>query len=134
MWGKVRAIWRYVYENYLDDYDFFQIGGDDYYVIAENLRYVVSTGSWKGPWNQFSPLYLGGSIVALPYKFKRYCGGGSGYTLNKAAVTLLIEVLSKKQECWPHWEAPEEDVIMANCFRQVNISCADTNDHLNETR
>lgn len=134
MWGKVRSIWRYVYDHYLDQFDFFQIGGDDYYLIPENLRLLVSTGSWKGPWNQSGPLYLGGSLISTPYKFKRYCGGGSGYTLNALAVQLLVEDLSKRKECWPHWEGPKEDVIMGHCFRGVGITCADTNDEHNETR
>jgi glycoprotein-N-acetylgalactosamine 3-beta-galactosyltransferase len=134
MWGKVRSIWRYVYDNYMDAYDFFQIGGDDYYLVAENLRHVVSTGSWKGPWNQSSPLYLGGALMNMPYKYRRYCGGGSGYTLNAVALKLMIEKLYERQPCWPHWEASDEDRIIASCFEQVGILCMDTNDHLNETR
>ena len=36
--GQVRSIWLYVYTHYFDDYDYFYIGGDDLYVIVENLR------------------------------------------------------------------------------------------------
>jgi len=38
MWQKVRSLWFYVSDNYIDDYDFFWIGGDDVQLIPENLR------------------------------------------------------------------------------------------------
>jgi glycoprotein-N-acetylgalactosamine 3-beta-galactosyltransferase len=132
MWLKVNAMWRYVNDHYRDDYDFFHIGGDDHYVIAENLRHTVSTGSWKGPWNDTEPLYLGGSLAVS--KKRRYCNGGSGYTLNRAALKMLVEDLFPTPRCWPHWQASDEDKIVASCFRSVGIQCMDTNDDRNETR
>jgi glycoprotein-N-acetylgalactosamine 3-beta-galactosyltransferase len=132
MWLKVRAMWRYVYDHYRDDYDFFHIGGDDHYVIAENLRHTVSTGSWKGAWNDSEPLYIGGSL-AINEK-RRYCNGGSGYTLNRVALKMLVQDLFPTPRCWPHWQASDEDKIVASCFRSVGIQCMDTNDDRNETR
>jgi glycoprotein-N-acetylgalactosamine 3-beta-galactosyltransferase len=133
MWLKVRAMWQYAYDHYLTDFDFFHMGGDDHYVIAENLRFVVSTGNWEGPWNQSSPLYLGGSLPL--YNKRRYCNGGSGYTLNRAALRLLVEELLPTPRCWPHWQGSDEDRIIASCFRQVHgLQCMDTNDEKNETR
>ena len=134
MWGKVRSILQYAYLNYLDDYEFFQIGGDDHFVIAENLRYVAATGSWKGPWNQSSPLFLGGSMIDFPRETSRFCGGGSGYTINRVSLKLLIEKMFHTYHCSPHFQAPDEDRIIAKCFRPLGIQCMDTNDHLNETR
>jgi hypothetical protein len=134
MWLKVRSIWQYGYDNYLNDYDFFQLGGDDHYVIPENLRYVAATGSWKGLWNQSAPLYLGGAMLNFPHTASRYCGGGAGYTLNRAALKLLIEDAFDSHQCKPHYRASDEDRIIASCFRPFGIQCMDTNDHLNETR
>lgn len=37
MWQKVRSIWAYIHAHYLRDYDFFHLGGDDLFVIVENL-------------------------------------------------------------------------------------------------
>jgi glycoprotein-N-acetylgalactosamine 3-beta-galactosyltransferase len=133
MWLKVRAIWQYVYDHYRDDYDFFHIGGDDHYVIPENLRYVVSTGSWNGPRDQSAPLFLGGSMIDFPHK-NRYCGGGSGYTMNRVALKLLIEKLFDTHHCRPHHRSSAEDVIISNCFETAGISCMDTNDETNESR
>ena len=38
MWQKVRSMWSYAYDNYYEDYDWFHIGGDDMYVLVDNLR------------------------------------------------------------------------------------------------
>lgn len=132
MWMKVVSMWRYAYDYYLNDYDYFHIGGDDHYVIVENLRYAVSVGSWKGPWDEATPLYLGGSLVVRDKR--RYCNGGSGYTLNRVALKLFVEELLHKPVCMPHWQASYEDRMVASCFRSVGIQCMDTNDEKNETR
>ena len=40
MWQKSRAIWKYINFHYKDDYDWFILGGDDIFLIVENLRKV----------------------------------------------------------------------------------------------
>ena len=37
-WQKVRSIWLLVYQRHFKEFDWFIIGGDDLYVIVENLR------------------------------------------------------------------------------------------------
>ena len=55
MWQKVRSIWAYVHDEYLEDYEYFHIGGDDMVVIPENLRIAVA-----GRKNESTPVYMGG--------------------------------------------------------------------------
>jgi hypothetical protein len=66
MWQKVRSTWAYVYDHYLNDYDWFHIGGDDMFVIPENLRYAMS----RHPIDD-TPLYLGFAMIRVPYSFQR---------------------------------------------------------------
>ena len=40
MWQKSRAIWKYINFHYINDFDWFVLGGDDLFVIVENLRKV----------------------------------------------------------------------------------------------
>lgn len=42
MWQKSRAIWKYVDMHYKNDFDWFVLGGDDIFLIVENLRKVCS--------------------------------------------------------------------------------------------
>lgn len=134
MWLKVRAIWQYIYDHYREDYDYFHIGGDDMFVIPENLRHVASTSSWNGPSDQSLPLFFGGNMVDFPHTHIRYCGGGSGYSMNRVALELLIEKLFDTHHCRPHYRASAEDRIISQCFRSVGIDCLDTNDEASESR
>ena len=129
MWQKVRSMIQYAYDNYLNDYDFFHVGGDDNYVVVENLRYMVSTGNWKGPWQQDSPLYLGGSMIMHRPKY-RLCGGGSGYTLNRVTIKRLVEEHWYRPECGPYARTSLEDYVIAHCLREAfGIQCMDTADN-----
>lgn len=38
MWQKVRSTLAYIYGNYLKDYDYLHVCGDDTYVVVENLH------------------------------------------------------------------------------------------------
>lgn len=127
-------MWKYAYQHYLNEYDWFHIGGDDHYLIPENLRYMVQVGGPKGRWKESEPLFLGGNMIDFPHTEHRYCGGGSGYTLNRAALKVLIEELFETYHCRPHFRASDEDRQISNCFRSVGILCTDTNDEHLESR
>lgn len=43
--AQVRSIWLHVYLNYAHEFDYFMIGGDDMYVIVQNLRRYTATRS-----------------------------------------------------------------------------------------
>ena len=38
MWRKVRSMWAYAYDHYLEDYDYFHISGDDSFVVVDNMK------------------------------------------------------------------------------------------------
>jgi len=134
MWLKIRSMWQYAYKHYRDDYDYFHIGGDDHYMIPDNFRYMVSQPKFQQQNNMGKPLFLGGSMTDYPRTDTRYCGGGSGYTLNKAALNTLIEDLFDTHVCRPHYAASDEDRIISHCFQSIGLSCMDTNDDDDEAR
>ena len=41
MWQKSRSIWKYIHAHYIDQFDYFLIGGDDMFYIIENLRHYL---------------------------------------------------------------------------------------------
>lgn len=87
MWQKVRSIWAYIHDNYLDDFDYFHLGGDDTYIVVENLRnYLWSIDDDNGT----KPLYIGSHFKTHGIAV---CGGGSGYVLNKVTLRTLVREL-----------------------------------------
>lgn len=94
MWQKTRSIWAYIHDNYLNDYDYFWLGGDDVYMIVENMRNYLwklsdSIGTERA---SKEPLYLGHHIPDERVYF--FAGGGPGYVLNRVTVKRLVrEVL-----------------------------------------
>lgn len=96
--GKRRVPFgAYIHDNYVDDFDYFWLGGDDQVVIVENLRNFLAqdTGSNPAGTNKNDiPVYLGQQINSLQSGDNYFCGGGPGYVLNQLAVKRLIaEVL-----------------------------------------
>jgi hypothetical protein len=47
MWQKIRSIWTYAYDNFVNDYDFFFIAGDDTYVLVDHLRLYLKSDQVK---------------------------------------------------------------------------------------
>ncbi|GFH50411.1 hypothetical protein CTEN210_06887 [Chaetoceros tenuissimus] len=109
MWQKVRSMWIYAYENFLYDFDYFHISGDDSYVVVDNMRsylqgkeielllhgyidnfskpYFEKTKKWTNMKNgQKRPLLLGIPLVKGKDVFPQ---GGGGYTLNREALRLI---------------------------------------------
>ena len=123
MWQKTRSIWTFVYQNYAHAYDFFHLGGDDLYVIVENMRKFLLNYM-----NRTDPVYLG-QWIPLPGNdgAKYYVSGGPGYTLNRAALSRLVE--DALPSCRVHMRASYEDRLVSQCFREiVNITGGDTRD------
>jgi glycoprotein-N-acetylgalactosamine 3-beta-galactosyltransferase len=128
MWQKVRSMWQYVHEHYLDDFEFFHIGGDDMFVIADNLRYATSLE------DSSQPLYMGAAMVDHLMPRKRYCGGGAGYTLSREALKRMVENEFGYIRCNPEKTRPDEDKLIATCLRLRVAKCTHNMDEKNETR
>jgi len=138
IWQKVRAIWKYVYDNYYEGYDWFHIGGDDLYVLVENLRLYLESDEIILAANGGKTLPVGGEEEAIPLflgrRFKEqgneeriFNSGGSGYTMNRAALKALV--VDAFPTCMPHLTTFAEDVMVAQCLRnKVQVFPYDTKD------
>jgi hypothetical protein len=126
MWQKVRSIWNYVYKHYRHDYDFFHLGGDDLYVIVENLRQFLSETSYKQQRHAHNgeAIYLGQWIPQPGGDKPYYVSGGPGYTLNRAALVRLVE--DALPTCRVHLRVSYEDRLVSQCFREIGIIGGDT--------
>jgi hypothetical protein len=117
---RTRAILAYLYDYFLDDYDFFHICGDDVYMIVENMKEFLElkeVRNWESVLGHF--LFAGfwahwGNMDDGYF----YLGGGSGYTLSKRALKAFVE--GPLQTCNPYQEGSAEDVWLSDCARLLS--------------
>ncbi|XP_044727724.1 glycoprotein-N-acetylgalactosamine 3-beta-galactosyltransferase 1-like isoform X2 [Chrysoperla carnea] len=120
LWAKTKESFKYVYEHYRDQADWFLKADDDTYVILENLRYMLYSYKWT------EPIYFGCRFK--PFVKQGYMSGGAGYVLSKEALRRFVEDgLPDKNKCRPDHDG-SEDVEMGKCLEKVGVVAGDTRD------
>ncbi|XP_003702599.1 glycoprotein-N-acetylgalactosamine 3-beta-galactosyltransferase 1 [Megachile rotundata] len=120
LWAKTKEAFKYVYEKYKDEADWFMKADDDTYVVVENLRYMLSS------YDPSSPLYFGCRFK--PFVKQGYMSGGAGYVLSKKALRKFVrKALSDTTKCRSD-NAGAEDVEMGKCLENINVTAMDTRD------
>jgi hypothetical protein len=124
MWQKTRSMVAFMYDHYLDDYDYFLLCGDDTYVIVENLRnYLMLLEATTGGRESAQPLYIGAPIH---FHGVNYNTGGSAYLLNTVALRRLVELALPHY--FPQTACSAEDVFMGIIMSALSIPLVDTSD------
>eukprot|EP00903_Cladosiphon_okamuranus_P006776 g6606.t1 len=138
MWQKSRAIWKYINFHYREEFDWFLLGGDDFFVIMENLRkYLLSdeiesaAGGLKG--GGTTPMYLGRRMRVDGVVDRIYNNGGPSYVLNQAAVSLLASVIDDNAS-QPHTRRFWEDLIVGRIMKKNGVQPFDTRDAFGRER
>eukprot|EP00522_Entomoneis_paludosa_P007160 CAMPEP_0172448690 /NCGR_PEP_ID=MMETSP1065-20121228/7646_1 /TAXON_ID=265537 /ORGANISM="Amphiprora paludosa, Strain CCMP125" /LENGTH=652 /DNA_ID=CAMNT_0013200251 /DNA_START=80 /DNA_END=2038 /DNA_ORIENTATION=+ len=134
MWQKVRSIWAYLHHNYRDDYDFFHLGGDDMYVIPENLRYRLAqkTHELQQKPEHYDPeetaIFMGQQVPSLGASsgHRPYIAGGPGYTLNRMGLHKLVR--EALPNCHVDKTAPYEDRLITACLSSIGVEPTDSRD------
>ncbi|XP_055377344.1 glycoprotein-N-acetylgalactosamine 3-beta-galactosyltransferase 1-like [Condylostylus longicornis] len=124
LWNKTREAFTYIYENHLDEYDWFVKADDDTYFIMENLRFMLSEHRTD------TPIYFG-SKFQMPSVV--YMSGGAGYVLSREAVKRLVEIAFKNSRIC-RVGASVEDVEIGVCLNAVGVIAGDTRDEEGKSR
>ena len=119
IWQKTRANWRYVSEYYFDDFDYFVIGGEDLFVIADNLKAYLASDEIARPNARGEPLFLGRRFKQNGNWDRLFNSGGAGYVLNRPALKLLYDSFDRPF-CQPHLRGFWEDVMVATCLKKAS--------------
>ncbi len=146
MWQKVRSMWAYAHDHFLNDYDYFHISGDDSVIVADNMKVylqgkqisrllnghidnisrALNFRKWENMESgQQRPLLLG---IPLLFHESMFPLGGSGYTLNREALRLIgVEGGPLDTE---HTEEKDsrEDLFISLLLRKVDTVISDTRD------
>ena len=95
---KSKQAWIYVYEHYLNDFEYFVKADDDTFIIVENLRRYMANRNPEEPEFFGHRMYLslfGRKII--------YNSGGPGQVLSRKALKLMVEksMLNSRRNCMP---------------------------------
>lgn len=142
MWMKTRSLLKYVHDHYINTFDFFHVCGDDVYLVLENMRdflgsdEVIQLGKphdFDGTptsYSQLKPLFLGAPMYMNEGWYA--CAGGSGYTLNQAALKLYASQIHSN--CHANEVSSQEDLLLSECFWQHKVKCSGWNMNQHTTR
>ncbi|KAL7543645.1 hypothetical protein ACHAXR_013065 [Thalassiosira sp. AJA248-18] len=125
MWQKVRSIWKFVGMHYLEQFDWFYIGGDDMFVLPNNLRtYLASLAYKDGSDPRSKDYYVGRRQKSGTY----FNTGGAGYALSQATLRKLLTIIDDDVNCHANETTATEDVMVGNCLNYLGIGLTDTRD------
>uniref|UniRef100_A0A7S4RPB1 N-acetylgalactosaminide beta-1,3-galactosyltransferase n=1 Tax=Ditylum brightwellii TaxID=49249 RepID=A0A7S4RPB1_9STRA len=127
MWQKIRSIWRFVGTHYIDEFDFFFIGGDDLFVLPQNLReYLWVLGDPEEDW------FVGRRFKPRPGG--EFNSGGAGYALSRSTLRKFLSQM-EEERCKATQHTAMEDVMIARCLENMHgITYHDTRDDENRER
>lgn len=119
MWQKVRSIWRFVGEHYLDAFDWFFIGGDDLYVLPHNLKTYLASLAYKDKADPKLREYFVGRRFKIGRKSLYFNSGGAGYALSHATLRKFLNVLDDVEHCSARKLTGKIDVSS----NQISVHC-----------
>mmetsp|Transcript_48179 Transcript_48179/g.139602 ORF Transcript_48179/g.139602 Transcript_48179/m.139602 type:complete len:432 (+) Transcript_48179:138-1433(+) len=131
MWQKVRSMWHFVAKHYSEEFGFFVMGGDDMFIMPQNLRnYLALVGAAPGKQH-----FLGRRLkTGHGDRGTLFNSGGAGYVLSRRTLRTLDEHLNDSR-CGPERRTSTEDVNVAECLWKVaGVLPEDTRDELGRER
>ncbi len=149
MWQKIRSMWAYAHDHFLEEYDYFHISGDDSYVVVDNMKAYLQGGQvtslldghmdniskvfykktkrWENlEKGQQRPLLLG--VPQVKGRKEIFPVGGPGYTLNREALRLIGAKGGAIDTLLVDNVDSREDVFIANLLLSVGVVISDTRD------
>uniref|UniRef100_A0A914V7J4 Glycoprotein-N-acetylgalactosamine 3-beta-galactosyltransferase 1 n=1 Tax=Plectus sambesii TaxID=2011161 RepID=A0A914V7J4_9BILA len=120
LWDETKAAFKYVYDHYINDYDWFMKADDDTYVIVENLRLMLLAHQ------PTEPIYFGCKFK--PLVKQGYMSGGAGYILSRAALRRFAEIGLHNHSLCSADQRGDEDVQMGQCLEGVGVRAGDSRD------
>uniref|UniRef100_A0A914NXT4 N-acetylgalactosaminide beta-1,3-galactosyltransferase n=1 Tax=Panagrolaimus davidi TaxID=227884 RepID=A0A914NXT4_9BILA len=126
LWNKWKEAFKWIYQNEMDNFDYFLRADDDSYFAMENLRSFLLT------FNKSEDLYFGARFK-FENVLKGYMSGGAGVILTKSALKKLVENFDNSNIC-PQKSDENDDLSLGICAKNLNITFVDTRDNLGRHR
>lgn len=125
LWQKTKLALSAIYENFLDDYDYFLKADDDTWIFMENLRQFLYAYSPE------MPIYFGCKLK--PFVKQGYMSG-SAYVLTREALKrFYTRALPHSSLCYEGSDGAE-DTELGSCLQSVGVLAGDSRDDQQRSR
>ena len=121
--AKTMGAFGHIFEDHINEADWFLKADDDTYVIIENLKYFLSSQDSE------TPIFFGHAFHVIVKQ--GYASGGAGYVLSKEALRRFAK--RQKGECGVE-DLGAEDVQMGLCMQILGVKLGDSRDSLGRSR
>ena len=122
--AKTMRGFRYVYDNFFGEADWFMKADDDTYVVMENLRYFLSSQ------DTMEPVYFGHHLQFIVKQ--GYHSGGAGYVLSKEALRRLATKGKDPEFC--RQDGGGEDAEIGKCMEKLGVRPGNSTDIMGRSR
>uniref|UniRef100_A0A914VMC1 N-acetylgalactosaminide beta-1,3-galactosyltransferase n=1 Tax=Plectus sambesii TaxID=2011161 RepID=A0A914VMC1_9BILA len=120
LWNETKAAFKYIYDHYINDYDWFLKADDDTYVIVENLRLMLLA------YQPTEPICFGCKFKL--FTKQGYMSGEAGYILSRAALRRFAEIGLHNHSLCSAEQRGDEDIRMGQCLEGVGVRAGDSRD------
>ena len=121
------AAFQYIFDNHIEEADWFLKADDDTYVIIENLRFMLSKH------DAHQPIYFGHNMEINDIDRRndpqglQYVSGGGGYVLSREALKIIVtRGIRTKKPCWTPRGA--EDAAVGRCMSRLGVPLGSSQD------
>lgn len=131
--NKAIETMKYIYDNHLNDFDWYLRANDDTFIIMENLKTFLAD---KCP--DSKKMYGKALRYFMKEPFirefsgenidKGFIQGGAGWLISRESLKLFIETMRKDSQFCVMKRGQLEDQEICNCFRRINILTSDSRD------
>ena len=133
-WGRFKLMFKYIYQNFIDEYDWFVKCDDDSFFYMENLRFLLSA------YSPDQPITFGHKLNNTGHKYGYFAG--SGFVMSRYTVRVLVEQVLTNQKffktnnsfCNVGNDALPEDWEISLCLDNYNVYAGDSRDLLKRNR
>ena len=133
---KTLLTFEYIYENFINEYDWFVRANDDTYIIMENLKVFLANrcSDDMSIYGKVLKYRDNGHIYNYGDNSKGFLQGGSGFIISRKSLRLFVESMIEDPKFCVMYRGSWEDQEIANCFRKINVYPGETRDELNRER
>ena len=133
---KALKTMEYIYDNLMDDFDWFIRTNDDTYIIMENLRLFLANkcSDENVIYGKILRYVANKNIYTSGNNSKGFLQGGSGFLISRESLRLFVREYKKDAKFCVMLSGTREDQEISDCFRKINIYPGETRDSQDRER